>query len=219
MYYYILCSKKYKLLKNATGPIPCCAIFKAPVEEKTNLFIERLLIERLEIRQHEMLVSLSRYSGNWDALSYYQAAHYFGQVVNEQPFEQLTQTIPIELIQKYIGQDTKIMALVMGASGMLEQANSNSYNRLLISEFKHLCNKHQLCSPSKPIFKYKGLRPASFPPIRLAQFAALIGNTVYPVRDWVKQKTPDISDKKWQQIFVVVKIYRAIQDSFQKELY
>jgi hypothetical protein len=69
-----------------------------------------------------------------------------------------------------------VEALLFGQAGFLEEDLENEYYRLLRREYNVLRQKYNLSERrlSKVQWKFLRLRPANFPTIRLAEFAALI---------------------------------------------
>jgi hypothetical protein len=62
----------------------------------------------------------------------------------------------------------------LGNSGLLENQFEDKYIQTLQNEYEFLKTKYHLQSLPKEIFKFSKLRPANFPNLRLAQFAALL---------------------------------------------
>ncbi|MEM6726070.1 MAG: DUF2851 family protein, partial [Bacteroidota bacterium] len=97
----------------------------------------------------------------------------FGMPINQLPFEMLARSLPLKLIRKQASSPFQVEALVFGQAGLLEGTPLDRYQASLQSEYQHLARKFGLHPIDGSIWHFLRLRPASFPTVRLAQFAAL----------------------------------------------
>jgi hypothetical protein len=67
-------------------------------------------------------------------------------------------------------------SLLLGTSGFLDEQFENNYLSQLSNEFIFLQAKYKLIPLDKRLFKFSKMRPANFPTLRLAQFAAFFGH-------------------------------------------
>jgi hypothetical protein len=99
----------------------------------------------------------------------------FGLPVNALPFEMLVSMIPYNLIYELRDDLADLEALLFGHSGLLESGTSQS---IYIRNLKNRYQQRHLMIKGKPLpshlWKFLRLRPASFPTIRISQFASLI---------------------------------------------
>jgi hypothetical protein len=68
----------------------------------------------------------------------------------------------------------QLEALLIGQSGMLNEIFSDTYAIQLQKEYQFLQHKHELKPIPTALWKMARMRPQNFPPLRLAQLAALI---------------------------------------------
>lgn len=137
-------------------------------------WLERLYIERLEDKCAEVNELLLTTKHNWEEVLYILLLRNFGIHQNKEIFYQLSRVVKHRLVLKLKDKTRSLEAILMGCSGLLEKPFSkDSYWRLLKKDYEFLKNKFQLRERlvQKPYFFR--LRPASFPTIRLAQFANL----------------------------------------------
>jgi hypothetical protein len=140
-----------------------------------NYWLEKLMVERLEQKTQSILQVYHANKNSWEDTFYRQIAGNFGMKVNAQPFEMLTQSLPLKYLAKQKNCLLQIEALLFGQAGMLNQPNiDDPYYIKLVNEYSFLKNKYQLKALEPHIWKFGRLRPSNFPTIRLAQFAALI---------------------------------------------
>lgn len=152
-----------------------CSEFISDIDNITWIhWKERLLLQRLE-RKVSYIKDLFEYKNkDWNATFYILLAKYFGQKINQLPFELLAKSIDFNVIQKCIDSPLKIEALVFGQAGMLENDFVDEYPKQLKAEYKFLRKKYQLGPIDKSLWKFLRLRPVNFPTIRLAQFSVLL---------------------------------------------
>ncbi len=167
--------QKYWSILNNEYWIPCQHHFYTASEITKDLWLERLLIERLERKTEAVAAALERNRGDWEETFWQFTARYFGSKVNAEPMEMVAQRVPHLILAKHKNQLFQIEALLFGLAGSLEGDFADEYPNALKKEFVFLQKKHNLPSPlSKTVWKFSRMRPSSFPTIRLAQLAALI---------------------------------------------
>jgi hypothetical protein len=166
--------QKYQTFKASNDWIACEKSIHRVPEAIRSLWLERLLIERLEQKSKFILSTLQLNKNNWEETFYYYLASNFGFKINAIPFELLAKSLPYVVIAKHKNSPLQVEALLFGMSGMLEKQVSDKYLRDLQNEFQFLKTKYSLVPIEEHLWKFLRLRPANFPTIRLAQFAALL---------------------------------------------
>jgi hypothetical protein len=165
----------YEQLLCNTEWIPCQNQFAQVSEICKTSWWERLLIERMEEKTSSIISDLQQNNWNWEEVFYRHLARSFGIKNNELPFEMLARALPLSIIRKHKNRQFQIEALFFGQAGMLENENfTDAYPKSLKKEFQHLQNKYSLKPINNSIWKFLRMRPASFPTIRIAEFAAFI---------------------------------------------
>ena len=169
----------YKILLQDASRVPCQNILSLPDEFKLNQFLHRLAVERLEEKCIVLEQQLMLYQNSWEKLFYVTTAKYFGMKVNAEPFVQLAQNLPASLLAKHKHNPAQIDSLIFGVGGFLPVNNPDEYSTLLYREFSFLQAKYGLPQLEKSAWKFAKTRPANFPTIRLAQFSALVFQSVH----------------------------------------
>ncbi len=203
--------QKYWSLLNNEHWIPCQHHFYTVSDITKNLWLERLLVERLERKTEAIAVAFERNKNNWEETFWQFIARYFGSKVNAEPMEMLAQRLPHLVLAKHKNQLLQIEALLFGQSGLLEGDFTDAYPKALQKEYQFLQKKHSLSAPvAKTSWKFSRMRPQGFPTIRLAQLAALVHQsshlfskmvTPMPVADLRKLFEVSVSDY-WRTHFV-----------------
>lgn len=167
-------SSKYLELLHSEYWIPCQAQFAQVSEMTRTLWLERLLVERLEQKTELIAQQLQQNQQNWEETFYQLLARNFGVQVNMEPFELLAKSTPLLLLAKHKNSLLQIEALLFGQAGLLESDFEDAYPHQLKKEYAFLQKKYGLTPIRGESWKFLRLRPANFPTVRIAQFAMLI---------------------------------------------
>ncbi|MEM1319297.1 MAG: DUF2851 family protein [Bacteroidota bacterium] len=168
---------RYRRLLHNRSWIPCQAQLGEVPEITRQLWLERLLVERLEQQTQVMEEVLKQNQGDWELTFYQFLARSFGLYINTLPFVQLARSLPLKLLKKHRSNPLQIEALLFGQAGFLETAWKDDYPKALKKEYAFLRKKYRLKPLVAHSWKFSRLRPANFPTLRLAQLAALISKT------------------------------------------
>jgi hypothetical protein len=169
----------YKSLLRNEYWIPCQHQWHGVKESVKALWIDRLLIERLEEKTIGMAERLEVNGQDWELTFYQLLARGFGMRVNVEAFEQLARSLPLKLLQRYKNRLFQLEALLFGQAAMLEEDFEEEYPQKLQMEYRFLRRKHNLHPIPQQQWKFLRMRPANFPSIRIAQFAMLIHQSAH----------------------------------------
>jgi len=164
-----------KLVSNGAA-VPCHSTFQLVDAVIKYSMIDRAAMVRLENKSKQVLDLLKVNQGDWEETTYQLLASGFGFKINKDPFSQLAKALPYKFIRKHRTKIEQTEALLFGQSGFLVAKSKDEYLSQLYHEFEFLSKKYNLnptqLHPSQ--WKFLRLRPANFPSIRLAQFAAVL---------------------------------------------
>lgn len=169
----------YLKLQHNEHWIPCQHQFYQAPEITRNLWLDRLLVERLEQRTYSLQTRLARNKFDWEETFYQLLGRSFGVKVNVEPFDQLVRGLPLLILHKHKNNLFQIEALLFGQAGLLGDNLVDSYPKRLREEYLFLQKKYQLIPMLGNSWKFLRMRPANFPSIRIAQFATLIYQSVH----------------------------------------
>jgi hypothetical protein len=169
---------EYKKLVNSPTSIPCEKTFPSISELVRISMLDKALMQRLETKAEQVIQLFKHNQNDWEEITYQLLARNFGFKVNYDPFFQLSQAVPFKILLKHGDSLLQMEALLFGQAGFLDHALKHEYMKLLQREYQLLARKYSLESMqlNKSIWKYLRLRPANFPTIRIAQFAALFNS-------------------------------------------
>lgn len=161
-----------QLMHNKTW-VPCANGIERVDRQRIDLWLERVLVERLERKTAEVEALFMRLGNDEAETFHHHLAMGFGFKVNAEPFGQLARTLPLKTLLKYRDDPFRTEALVLGQAGLLQVDLIDQHPRALQVEYGALAVLHGLRPLSPAIWKFGRLRPANFPTIRLVQFARL----------------------------------------------
>jgi hypothetical protein len=169
---------RYASLYQNVQHIPCQHHLDKVKEITWKMWLDRVLAERWEQKTNLWLNKLEQLNNDWRTLLYYKLASNFGFKINQQPFQALAESIPLNVLVKHRLQLPQIEALLLGQSGLLQQATDDEYVRNLEKEYHFLRRKYQLTPLPAHHWKFLRLRPYNFPTLRIAQFAVLVHQSI-----------------------------------------
>jgi len=93
--------QKYLQLIDNEEIIPCAKHFSGVSELTKTMWLERLIVERLERKSADIQVQLDAQGGDWEEVFYQFLAANFGAKINKQPFRQVARSLPQKILAKH----------------------------------------------------------------------------------------------------------------------
>ena len=172
--------RKYDELLLPQPFIPCASHWPKVDGFIKDALVQRLLIERMEMKCEAIEALLLETCNNWEEAFYVTLARNFGFRINALPFEMLVRQLPLSVFAKNKANIFQTEAILFGVSGFLNNSKSNEkYYLDLCREYVYQKQKHKFQEIDVTLWKFLRLRPANFPQIRIAQFANLIYRSVH----------------------------------------
>ena len=170
----VILLEKYESMMLSKQELICENLLDAVDSFTLENWKERLMIERLERKSDEILVSLKEYNNDWEQTCYRLLAKYFGSHINKEPFETITRLLDYKIILKHANDIFQVEALLFGVAGFLNKDFVEIYPRELKAEYQFLKQKYKLSQLQEHQWQFLRMRPVSFPTIRLAWFAKVV---------------------------------------------
>lgn len=170
---------KYAGLVQATDRLPCSGQHHTVRDITKESWLSRLLAERWEQKLSDWNILLENSAEDWRNLLYWRMAANFGFKTNATPFLMLAQSLPLNIPTRHKESLQQIEALLFGQAGMLNEKFKDEYPQALQREYEYLKKKYKLKPIAGHLWKFLRMRPANFPTIRIAQFAALIYKSLH----------------------------------------
>ncbi len=163
--------RKYKELMDKKAFVPCQGQLANVTTFDVNNWLDRMIIERLEVRCALFDSYLTSSNGNWNQAFFTALVRSFGRPANTEAFEELANKVSYDLVQKHHKSLFQLEALFFGAAGLLDSQNKDSYYIGLQSEWLFIKTKYGL-SAIRSQLKTGKIRPLNLPTVKLAQLAA-----------------------------------------------
>ncbi len=154
--------------------VPCSSKISEVSEIDRSLWLERMLIEKLELKADFIQDALTVSQNDWEEALYHIIARSFGFSVNALPFEMLARSISYQNLARHSDNLFQIEALLFGQAGMLSHELIDVYGQELFKEYSFLRKKYKLVPMSGSLWKFMRMRPVNFPTIRISQFACFL---------------------------------------------
>jgi hypothetical protein len=183
--------KNYEILLGESHKPACYKHLSSIDPIHIRLSIDALLIDRLQSRVVDIEKVLQQTKNDWNETFYQLLSRNFGFKVNAVPFEMLARSLPLRVLAHHAGNLMQTEALLFGQSGLLnEQLLGDDYFLELRNEYSYLSQKYALKGMESHLWKFMRLRPANFPPVRIAQFAALLHRSKSLLSKLVESESP-----------------------------
>ena len=171
--------ENYERLEHEAAWIPCAHFFHQVPDIIRLNWLDRLMVERLELKTAVLAEVLQMTENHWEESFYRTLARNFGLKVNADPFEALARSLPLMILARHRSSLLQLEALLFGQAGYLEEKHTEEWPNELVREYRHLAHKYGLEPLAVSQWKFLRLRPANFPTVRLAQFAALVHQSAH----------------------------------------
>ncbi|MBX2906499.1 MAG: DUF2851 family protein [Taibaiella sp.] len=170
---------RYSGLVGSREKLPCAGRLASVKELTKESWLSRLLAERWEQKLGDWNVLLQNSAEDWSNLLYWRLAANFGFKTNAVPLLLLAQSLPLNIPTRHKDNLMQLEALFFGQAGMLDSDFEDDYPRQLQREYDYLRKKYSLKPINAALWKFLRMRPANFPTVRIAQFAALVHKSLH----------------------------------------
>jgi hypothetical protein len=170
--------RNYERLVQTPNDIVCTPQVLSVPEIIRFSMLEMSLIERLEKKCEALLHILHQTKNDWEESTYCWLFQSFGFKTNSEPMRKLAESVPYKLLQRHAGQVEVIESILLGQAGLIPQNPIDEYSAFLLREYEYYKKKYKLtCQVHAHEWKFKGVRPANFPTLRIAQLAQLLNKS------------------------------------------
>lgn len=165
-----------------TQPIPC----SSQLHEVPDTVIQQQLKRNTHLRLQRKATEIDEWCSG-STLSIHEVlfqslAKAFGGKVNALPFLELATRIPLFPFLR--ASLTAKEAILFGIAGFLDSDPADEYMHYLQREWQFEQHRLQLSTMEVSGWKFKGTRPAAYPTVRLAQFAAFVHRMNWSEHFW-----------------------------------
>ncbi len=153
--------------------INCENDFKTIHHFVINNWLERIYLERLEEKSKQLQQLVLRSKNSWEEVLFLKLAENFGLKINTEAFLSIANSIDFSVVLKLQNTKEALEAVLFGQANLLNETKQDVYYNALQEAYLFLKNKFNLSTTTILPLQFFRLRPASFPTIRLSQFANL----------------------------------------------
>lgn len=162
-----------KLLAKGNKWINCEPYFASIDTFTLHNWLEKMYVERLELKSTFVFEQLVQYHNHWEAVLFQFLFKSFGLKVNGASFLSIATSIPFSVVAKCRNTPHRLEALFYGQAGLLTTELQDEYSQNLLKEYNYLRHKFKISNQAVITPSFFRLRPPNFPTLRLSQLAAL----------------------------------------------
>lgn len=162
-------------LEQSREKLACGMLLKEVEPVKIRAMLARALMDRLEQKYEEFLLTLDYYAGSWEMASYEWMASCLGMRVNAQPMRMLARTVRLNMASREKRNRDTLEMLFLYASGLIPERVVPHADWKEKGEV--LARKYHFRPMNPHVWKYGKMRPSNFPHFRIRQFAGLVHKT------------------------------------------
>lgn len=188
----------FKELMRTKAWVPCEPQFDHVDRSRLPMWLERVLIERLERKCADVEALYTQLNGDALETFWHLLARGFGFKVNAEPFGMLAQALPLKVMLKYRDDPMRTEALLFGQAGLLHVDFLDDHPRALQQEHRILAALHGLKPAPVAAWQFGRLRPPNFPTVRLAQLAQVIARSDGSFTHLLEQDDPAVINEHLQ---------------------
>lgn len=166
--------ERYQRLMQDKAWVPCASMLGQVDPARISLWLERLMVDRLERKAREVLQLHTALQADPLETLWVLMARALGSKANTEPFTQLARALPLKVLLKYRDDPVRVQALVHGQAGLWPPKVDAAHLRTLIAEHTLLAGMHGLRPLDPGQWRSGGVRPGAAPVQRIAQLAALL---------------------------------------------
>ena len=136
--------------------------------------VESLLTQRMIRKYHNVLEIWRQANKDWNQVLYTMAAYVLCAPRNSAPAQRLAQVVPYSAVLRERSSRQRVEALLLGASGLLEEEYYDNYVIALQTDFDYLAGKYSIRPLRAGEWATSRNYPQGNPVMRLVQLAALM---------------------------------------------
>lgn len=169
-----VCRIAYETLKEGRAKKGCSAHIARMESHNRVAMFTRLLIDRLKRKSDEIKKTYEENCENWNETMYITLMSAMGAPRNKKAYTELANRVQYSMISRERNTPQYVESLLLGASGLLDLYEDDSYTRDLRSNFDYLRRKYNIT----PMMPMQWDTSKSFPygnhVLRLAQLSAFL---------------------------------------------
>lgn len=177
-----------------------CLDFVASLDEAARRkVLEHFCSDRLTRKYYKVKEIFNRSAHDWNQTFYYMMLRTLDIGHNRKAYERLAEKVAYSNLLREHTSVRSIEAMLIGASGLLDQFDDDDYILQLKREAAHLLRKYNIEAMNASEWRLVGIRPQNHPVLRLAQVAAFLIHHNFIMTCILACRTP----KQVEQLFCI----------------
>lgn len=149
----------------------------------------RLLFDRMERKCRDLTDIYNENDQNWNETMYVMLLRTMGDSKNKEAFTELARRVRYTAVSRERNSTTYVEAMLLGASGLLEIYDDDSYIRELKTTFDYLRQKYSIVPMEAGRWVISHTNPNNHPVLRIAQMATFLSTREFLFDNMMKCRT------------------------------
>ncbi len=156
-----------------------------------NALYTRLAYDRLERKYDVVRELFAESDSNWNQTFYVLLFRTIGDVTNRDAFLTLARRVSYRMVLRERASLHAVEAMLIGASGLLDNYRDDAYTRSLKQDFDYFSRKYEIAPMTGAEWNLRDIRPANHPLLRIAQLAAFLASNDFLIDRLVECRTAE----------------------------
>ncbi len=165
---------KYEGFLTSMSWIPCANSVVQMEKQQWSPWLQHLAETRISRRSGWIDRLFIENQGHAETTLYHCLAAGYGLKVNTEPFIWLAKRMDLRILMRHQDELLSLEALCFGQAGFLNESPVDDYQASLLEQYRFFKSKYRLEPLEKHVWKFLRMRPAGFPTVRIAHFAAFM---------------------------------------------
>lgn len=151
----------------------------------------RLAYDRLERKYDVVRELFAESDSNWNQTFYVLLFRTIGDATNRDAFLTLARRVSYRMVLRERASLHAVEAMLIGASGLLDNYRDDAYTRSLKQDFDYFSRKYEIAPMTGAEWNLRDIRPANHPLLRIAQLAAFLASNDFLIDRLVECRTAE----------------------------
>lgn len=179
----------YEILRESAAEYHCAGhIARMDSLERITMFT-RLLADRMARKCRDLREIYDEHDQNWNETMYVMLMRTMGDSKNKEAFTELARRVRYTAISRERNSITYVESMLLGASGLLEMYEDDSYIRELKATFEYLRRKYSIVPMESGRWVISRTNPNNHPVLRIAQMATFLSTREFLFDNLIKCRT------------------------------
>lgn len=181
---------RYEKYKKSNTWIACAETIGEADRFTLHSWMDACLVRRMERKTERIRRVLERTENDWSTAMYVMIARSLGAGVNSDAMEILAMRTPLRYLMKYKDDEDKMLAMLIGQSGLTEIALKNDKERAekYKREYSYLKSMFGLETMKIEQWKMSAVRPGNHPWTRIDELSQIICKSAYLFSDFMSER-------------------------------